>query len=121
MIKTISNVPLYYWYQLNLKPKMKKDRLKKPETPKVKINLVSGGVTFTRRQAQCAYYACMKITNSEIAEKMQLSKRTVEDHLQVAKVKLNCKTKSELRNFILSNHLLPHLSQFPEEERPFAA
>ncbi|KTD67721.1 MULTISPECIES: LuxR C-terminal-related transcriptional regulator [Legionella] len=50
----------------------------------------------TTKQVKCLYYLVKGMTIKQIGQKLNLSPRTVEDHLNAAKNKLNCYNRAEL-------------------------
>ena len=50
----------------------------------------------TTKQIKCLYYLVKGMTIKQIGQQLNLSPRTVEDHLNAAKNKLNCHSRSEL-------------------------
>ncbi|CAM2976129.1 LuxR family transcriptional regulator [Legionella steigerwaltii] len=50
----------------------------------------------TPKQIRCLYYLVKGMTIKQIAQQLNLSPRTVEDHLNAAKNKLNCHNRGEL-------------------------
>lgn len=48
------------------------------------------------QQTKCFTYLCKGMTSKDIAEKMQLSPRTIEHYIASMKIKLNCKNTKEL-------------------------
>lgn len=56
----------------------------------------SKDLLLTNRQLQCAHLLSKGHTIKEIANKMGLSPRTLEDHVHILKKKFSCRNKSEL-------------------------
>lgn len=56
-------------------------------------------VTFSFREAQCLHYFFNHYSAEKTAEKLRISKKTVEFHLAKIKEKLNCHNRSELTNY----------------------
>lgn len=56
----------------------------------------------TRRQMECLLRLVKGMTAGHIADDLGLSKRTVEHYLDILKIKLKCKNKSQLINKALS-------------------
>ncbi|KTC82321.1 LuxR family transcriptional regulator [Legionella cherrii] len=50
----------------------------------------------TTKQIKCLYYLVQGMTIKQIGQQLNLSPRTVEDHLNAAKNKLNCYSRSQL-------------------------
>ena len=51
---------------------------------------------FSKRQSDCINYAMQGKTAKEIARELNLSPRTVEEHLTILKHKLSCSNKMQL-------------------------
>jgi len=64
------------------------------------------GVYFTRREAECMLCLLKGKTVNRTAEILSLSPRTVEFYLKNMKGKLNCKTKYELVDTVLTSDFL---------------
>lgn len=60
---------------------------------------------FTKRELELAQYVTDGLTNKEIAEKLNLSPFTVNNHIDNMKEKSNSKNKAELVSFIVKNEL----------------
>ena len=56
----------------------------------------------TRREKEVLFYLSEGLSNQEIADRIYVDKRTVENHLQHIKEKLNFESMQELRKFALS-------------------
>lgn len=54
------------------------------------------GIDLTLRQTQCLYYLIRGKTAKEIAKIINLSHRTIEDHIAGLRYKLDCNTIREL-------------------------
>lgn len=54
------------------------------------------GIDLTQRQTQCLYYLIRGKTAKEIGKIINLSPRTIEDHIAGLRYKLNCNTIREL-------------------------
>lgn len=63
----------------------------------------------TDRQLECLYFAMCGKNSNEIAETLQLSKRTIESHMENLKKKLNCKSKTTLIELALHKGLLNYV------------
>lgn len=50
----------------------------------------------TKRQAQIAQYVAMGLTNPEIADKLNISPKTVENHVKDILRSLNCKNRVQV-------------------------
>jgi len=59
-------------------------------------NNISSKNILTRRQNDCALLLLNGMKYHEIANKLNLSRRTIETHVEYLKTKLNCRNKSEL-------------------------
>jgi DNA-binding CsgD family transcriptional regulator len=53
-------------------------------------------IYLTQREAECVFWIIRGLTNKEVADKMQLSSRTIEYYLRNVRTKLNCYSKSHL-------------------------
>jgi DNA-binding CsgD family transcriptional regulator len=53
-------------------------------------------VSLSKRQSECMFFLLRGKTAKDIAKILNLSPRTIEDHIDQIKLKLNCTTKSEL-------------------------
>jgi DNA-binding CsgD family transcriptional regulator len=60
----------------------------------------------TGRQLECLYYLTQGFSMKEISNKIYLSARTVEHHLEAVKIKLNCQRRSDL---IAKALLIPYI------------
>ncbi len=60
---------------------------------------------FTKRELELAQYVTDGLTNKEIAEKLNLSPFTINNHIDNMKEKSNSKNKAELVSFIVKNEL----------------
>lgn len=68
------------------------------------VSTLNQAFQFTNRQRDCANLLLDGCTIKEIAEALHLSPRTVETHLNKLKIKLQCKTKRDLRVKLKSHH-----------------
>src|SRR5207253_1891119 len=50
----------------------------------------------SKQQEKCLYYLVRGMTMKQIAKILELSPKTVEHYLDAVKIKLNCRTRSEL-------------------------
>lgn len=66
-----------------------------------KINLAKKSL-LSKRQIDCLYYLVRGMTLKEIGIKLKLSPKTVEHYITAIKVRLQCRTRSELVNKALS-------------------
>lgn len=62
-------------------------------------------ITLSKRQIECLSFLTMGKTTKEIALILEISIKTVEDHIKVLKLKLNCNKKSELCYAGIQNNL----------------
>jgi DNA-binding CsgD family transcriptional regulator len=62
----------------------------------------SFGLSLTERQEACLFYVIRGFSAKQIAEKLSLSKRTVEGHIENLKVAVGVKSKSELTEKMMS-------------------
>jgi two-component system response regulator NreC len=60
----------------------------------------------TKREQEVCTYLAMGHTNTEVAEALSISKRTVETHRATIMMKLELKSRAELVRFALENGLL---------------
>lgn len=70
----------------------------------IKLNL--GGVLLTPREKQCLEYTVKGFTAKEIAKKLSISPRTVEEYLNQVKLKLDVSTKQLMIQKVLKGHSL---------------
>jgi DNA-binding CsgD family transcriptional regulator len=56
----------------------------------------NSNASLTAKQIKCLYYLVQGMTIKQIGQQLNLSPRTVEDHLNSAKNKLNCYNRAEL-------------------------
>jgi DNA-binding CsgD family transcriptional regulator len=59
-----------------------------------------GVYNFSKRQFQCLQCATDGLTAKETARLLHLSPRTVENYIEIARIKLNCKNKTQLAAFL---------------------
>lgn len=85
------------------------NKLTKEKTPITEARLKKimgateiGGILLSRQETRCLQYTVQGKTAKETALLMDLSFRTIESYLEHIKVKLNCRTKSELIDYALS-------------------
>lgn len=71
----------------------------------LKLNL--GSITLTPREQECLEYTVKGFTAKEIAKKLLISPRTVEEYLNQLKVKLAVNTKQQMIQKVLSDKLSP--------------
>jgi DNA-binding CsgD family transcriptional regulator len=69
-------------------------------------NVIKKKHPLTNREKECIYHLIRGMTAKEIAQKLAISYRTVEKHLDNVKEKLHCKTRSELIRTIIDSGLL---------------
>lgn len=72
------------------------------------------GVYFTRREAECMVHCMHGKTIPGAAESLGLSPRTVEFYLKNMKVKLNCRTKSQLIEKVTKSYFLKNVDFLDE-------
>ncbi len=91
--------------------KIKNIKSVKPRRSHQRYFLGSGypGVYFTLRESQTIYFLLRGNTIAEVAEVLDLSRRTIEFYLKNMKSKLNCHSKSELISRVLKTNLLSQL------------
>lgn len=68
-------------------------------------------VYITKREAETMFWVVQDYTNAYVAEKMDLSTRTIEFYVKNLRMKLQCKTKKELIEKILQTNLLQQLEK----------
>lgn len=56
--------------------------------------------SLTKREKECLYWLVKGMTAKEIGKKLNLSYRTIEDHIDKIKSKFGCDTKSQLINMV---------------------
>lgn len=64
-----------------------------------------GNIYLTKKEIECLYYLPILVTIKEISNKMYISPRTVEDHIQSLKQKLSCTSKRELLGKVVNTEL----------------
>lgn len=67
----------------------------------IKLNL--GNVLLTPRETECLEYTVKGFTAKQIAKKLHISSRTVEDYINQVKIKLDVSTKQEMIQKLLSS------------------
>lgn len=70
---------------------------------------------FSKREIDCLSLLNMNMTQKEIAERMGLSQRTVEQYLRIIRFKTKIKKRSELTRFFREN-LLPQKKELGESD-----
>lgn len=80
--------------------------------------LAGGCGLLSRREAEIASLLCRRLTTAEIATMLQISRRTVETHVEHIYVKLNIRSRRELITAILGNVADP---RGPSARNPFPA
>lgn len=73
-------------------------------TENVNLDLNGKWVSFSPRQLQCLSLLYLGKTAKEIGQILDLSFRTVESYLDSIKLKLNCHTRKEVLNLLLSHN-----------------
>ena len=76
------------------------------KTKKVRMNFCKKEVVFSHREYECLIHLARGKTMKETGKILELSDRTVEDHLTNAKNKTNCFTRAQLIDSFLDNLLL---------------
>lgn len=71
--------------------------------PNQSLHLNLHGVSLTPREQECLEYSTKGYTAKQIAKKLQISPRTVEEYLNQLKIKFNVSNKQELIQKILSS------------------
>jgi len=66
----------------------------------------------TDREGEILFYLLHGLSCREIATKLHLSTRTVEDHTRNIKFKLNCDNKNQLIDFAISNGLINVIPEY---------
>ena len=69
------------------------------------VNLGKDEVEITAREMECIRYVARGYSSSQVGALLHISERTVEKHLEQAKEKLGCHSKSDLIEVILENGL----------------
>jgi len=72
-------------------------------------------VFLSERQFECLSLISIAKSSKEIARSLNLSYRTVEKHIEIIKLKLNCKKRSDLSLVALKNNLDQHAISFIEK------
>lgn len=72
----------------------------------------------TQREAECVFWVMEGLTNKEIADKMDLSSRTIEYYLRNVRVKLNCYSKAHLIKMLKDAPILALIRQQVQDEEP---
>lgn len=62
----------------------------------LEANIIEESIKLSKRQKECLYWLLRGKTASEIAEVLQLSRRTIETYINHIKVKFHCNSKTEL-------------------------
>lgn len=100
--------PLKHWFTLTPRHGLKKKRSEARSHERRRFFL--GGkhpnVYFTRREAQCVYYLLSKKRRKEIANRLNLSIRTVEFYIVKAKKKLKSHSQKELVHTVSQTEFL---------------
>jgi DNA-binding CsgD family transcriptional regulator len=65
------------------------------------LNQRSKHSKLSRRELECVYYTSIDMTAKEIARQLSISPKTVERHLENAKIKLGCRNKAALFRYDL--------------------
>lgn len=64
----------------------------------------------TKRETQCLLYLVQGMTAKQMAKKLHLSYRTIEEHIANIKSKLGCKTKAELIKTFYQKNIFSYLT-----------
>lgn len=67
----------------------------------------------TQREAECTFWVIQGLTNKEVADKMQLSSRTIEYYLRNVRCKLNCYSKAHLIKVLKGSGFLTRIDFNP--------
>jgi len=78
-------------------------QFKAQRNKRIYMETAKGDVYFSRREAECAYQLSQGKTFKEVARILSLSTRTVEYYLKNMKLKLKCRTRSELIGKIINS------------------
>ena len=73
-------------------------------------------IYLTQREAECVFWVIEGLTNKEVADKMELSSRTIEYYLRNVRVKLNCYSKAHLVKMLKNAPILKLIRQQVMEE-----
>ena len=68
-----------------------------------------GNIYFTKREAQCMVFVLKGKTINGVARALNLSPRTVEYYLKNMKIKLGCRTKSELIELVYASEFMKNV------------
>jgi len=93
-------------YVLNRTQILRGDFIRSTVIKKINIKCLPYGiVTLSPKEISCALALLQGKNAQETAEKLSVSKRTVETHLENLKLKLNCYKKSQLVEILLASEL----------------
>ena len=67
----------------------------------IKIDFEESNIT--KRQSECLYYLLRGYNSREIGNFLNISHRTVEDHIELLKSKFNCSSKQKLIEYAIDN------------------
>lgn len=86
-----------------------KDKIKQKE--KFILNMMNqyDKIDLGKRQSQCLYYLLCGLSIKETAQKMQVSPRTIESHLERIKFILKCNNKPQLIEKAISLNLIDYI------------
>jgi DNA-binding CsgD family transcriptional regulator len=85
-------------------PNLFLSHLSKENTRKIpQLNDAMNSISFSNQEMNCFQFLVRGMTSKEIAQKMNLSYRTVENYLARAKYKANVTSKSQLIEFLLTH------------------
>jgi DNA-binding CsgD family transcriptional regulator len=77
---------------------------------KYKINTQHGVVTLSKKEAECVLYMLKGLKSKEIAKEMELASRTVDNHIENIKNKLNCSNRSQLSSILVKGGFIDNFS-----------
>ena len=116
--RTSSHLQLKHWVLLKIENELNEDSSpsykraatdRSTQTQKYFLKGEFEGIYFTQREAECIQGLLQFKTLKIIAEKLNISHRTVESYIKNIKIKLGCKKKFELLQIIRKNEFLLEL------------
>ena len=99
----------YFFAFTNIKQYVKREIKHEPKSRDVKTYFLvkeSASLYLTRREAQCVAFLIQGLSMRLVAQKLGLSRRTVEFYINNIKIKLKCRTKRELLAMIKESEFM---------------